>query len=113
MDSAKTLAKLLELLGNDVATAKDGLQAVEAAEAFRPDVILLDIGMPKLNGYEAARRIRGREWSQHTMLVALTGWSQEDDRKRSSEAGFDHHLVKPVEVAVLMKLLAGVTAKTK
>ena len=113
VDSAKTLAKLLELLGNDVATAKDGLQAVEAAEAFRPDVILLDIGMPKLNGYEAARRIRGREWSQHTMLVALTGWSQEDDRKRSSEAGFDHHLVKPVEVAVLMKLLAGVTAKTK
>lgn len=112
VDSATSLGKLLELLGNDVRTANDGLHALDVAEKFRPDVILLDIGMPKLNGYEAARRIRTLAWGQKAMLVALTGWGKDDDRKRSSDAGFDHHLVKPVEIAVLMKLLGELKSKT-
>ena len=112
VDSAASLGKLLELLGNDVSTANDGMEALDVAQTFRPDVILLDIGMPKLNGYEAARRIRAQAWGQSTVLVALTGWGQDDDRKRSSDAGFNHHLVKPVEIAVLMKLLAELPAKT-
>ncbi|SFJ42756.1 response regulator [Planctomicrobium piriforme] len=112
LDSAASLGKLLELLGNYVQTANDGLQAVDLAESFRPDVILLDIGMPKLNGYEAARRIRAQAWGQATMLVALTGWGQEEDRKKSADAGFDHHLVKPVELAALEKILAAPAALT-
>lgn len=107
VDAADSLGKLLDLLGNEVVTAYDGLQAVELAKTFQPDVILLDLGMPKLSGYDAARRIRAHEWGRTTMLVALTGWGQDEDRNESSKAGFDHHLVKPLEVAVLMKLLAG------
>ena len=83
------------MLGNDVTTVHDGSQAVALAETLRPDMILLDIGMPKLNGLEAARRIRAHAWGQGIVLIALTGWGQHDDRKRSSDAGFDHHLVKP------------------
>ncbi len=85
----------------------DGLQALEVAEKFRPDVILLDVRMPKLNGYEAAHRIRAQAWGRDTVLVALTGWGKEDDRKKSSDAGFDHHFVKPVEITVLVNLLVG------
>ena len=84
-------------MGNEIRTAHDGLEAVEAAEAFRPDVILLDIGLPKLNGYEACRRIREQPWGKDMVLVALTGWGQEEDRRRSEEAGFNHHMVKPVD----------------
>ena len=105
-DSATTLAMLLELTGNETHTAYDGLAAVEAAETFRPNVILLDIGLPKLNGYEAARKIREQPWGKSMVLVALTGWGQEDDRRKSREAGFDGHLVKPVDLADLTKLLA-------
>jgi len=97
---------MLELMGNNIHTAHDGLAAVEAAEQFRPDMILLDIGLPKLNGYDACRRIRAQPWSAGTEIVALTGWGQEEDRRRSKEAGFDHHMVKPVELAALEKLLA-------
>ncbi len=107
VDSAESLAKLLEMMGNDVSTVYDGLQAVEAAESLRPDVILLDIGMPKLNGLEAARHIREQSWGDGIVLVALTGWGQRDDRERSLAAGFDHHVVKPMEINTLMKLLAG------
>ena len=96
-----------------MSTANDGLQAVDVTETFRPDLILLDIGMPKLNGYEAARRIRAHAWGQDTVLIALTGWGQEDDRKKSSDAGFDHHLIKPVEISHLMKLLARSHANLK
>ena len=99
---------MLKIMGNEVRTANDGLQAVEAAAAFRPDVILLDIGMPKLNGYEACRRIREQPWGEKAVLIALTGWGQEEDKRRSQEAGFDHHMVKPVDPAALEKLLAGV-----
>ncbi len=105
-DSATTLAMLLKLTGNETHTAYDGLAAVEAAETFRPDVVLLDLGLPKLNGFEAARKIREQPWGKSIVLVALTGWGQEDDRRKSSEAGFNGHLVKPVDHAALMKLLA-------
>ena len=104
-DSANSLAMLLKLLGHTVDTAHDGLEAVEKAVTFRADVILLDIGMPRLNGYEAARRIR-EQHQKGLKLVALTGWGQEEDRRRSDEAGFDAHLVKPVDLAALRQLLA-------
>ncbi len=105
-DNADSLALLLRLMGHEIATAHDGLEAVEAAGTFRPDVILLDIGLPKMNGYEAARRIRAQPWGQGMVLTALTGWGQEEDRLRSAAAGFDHHLVKPVDPVELEKLLA-------
>lgn len=105
-DAATSMAKMLELLGHETRTAHDGLAAIEAAAAFRPEIILLDIGMPKLNGYEAARRIREQDWGRKILLVALTGWGQEEDRKRSREAGFDFHLVKPVELASLQALIS-------
>ncbi len=82
-------------------------RSVAAAIAFRPDVILLDIGLPKLNGYEACRRIRENLWGKDVVLIALTGWVQKDDVRRSGEAGFDHHMVKPVNPNTLRKLLAG------
>ncbi|HKH47267.1 MAG TPA: response regulator [Thermoanaerobaculia bacterium] len=105
-DSASSMALLLEILGNEVRTAFDGLEAVEVAAAFRPDVILLDIGMPRLDGYDACRRIREQPWGRDVVLIALTGWSQEEDVRQSRDAGFDHHLVKPVEPATLEKVLA-------
>jgi len=105
-DSAESLAMLLKLTGNETHTAYDGLEAVEAAATLRPDVVLLDIGLPKLNGYEAARKIREQPWSKGMGLVALTGWGQDEDRQKSREAGFNGHLVKPVDHAALMKLLA-------
>ena len=104
---------MLQIMGNEVRTAKDGLQAVEAAAAFQPDVILLDIGMPKLNGYEACRRIREQPGGQKAVLIALTGWGQDEDKRRSAEAGFNHHLVKPVDPAALGELLAGLQTTTE
>jgi PAS domain S-box-containing protein len=104
-DSATSLALLLKLIGNETQTANDGLEAVESAATFLPDLILLDIGLPKLNGYEAARRIRKQPWSKGMVMVALTGWGQDEDRQQSREAGFDGHMVKPVELPALMKLL--------
>ncbi|HEY2294650.1 MAG TPA: ATP-binding protein [Thermoanaerobaculia bacterium] len=104
-DAAESLATLLALYGNEVRTARDGLEAVAAAAELRPDVILLDIGMPRLNGYDACRRIREQPWGRDAVIIALTGWGQEDDKRRSLEAGFDHHLVKPVEPAALVGLL--------
>ena len=86
-------------------TAYDGLEAVEAAAAFNPEVVLLDIGLPKLNGYEVARRIREQPWGKDMVLVAVTGWGQDEDRRRSQEAGFNAHMVKPVEPAALQQLL--------
>jgi CheY-like chemotaxis protein len=106
-DSAISLGMMLQLMGNQVRTAHDGQEAVRAAEVFRPDVALLDIGLPKLNGYEAARRIRDEAWGREMVLIAVTGWGQEEDKRRSREAGFNFHLVKPVEPAALEKLLGG------
>jgi len=105
-DAAETLAALLRTRGHLVRTAHDGLEGVAAAAAFLPAVVLLDLGMPTLNGYEVARRIRAMEGGAAMMLVALTGWGQEEARRRSREAGFDHHLTKPVEFPTLMSLLA-------
>jgi two-component system CheB/CheR fusion protein len=109
-DAADSLGMMLRLMGNDIRTAYDGEEAVTAAEEFRPDVVLLDIGLPKLNGYEACHRIREQLWSKGMVLIAVTGWGQEDDRRRSHEAGFDHHMVKPVDPQDLMKLLTGLQA---
>ncbi|MGH8615740.1 MAG: ATP-binding response regulator, partial [Gammaproteobacteria bacterium] len=109
-DAAESLAMLLKLAGHQTHTAHDGLEAVEAAAAFRAEVILLDIGLPKLNGFETARKIREQPWGQGIVLVAVTGWGQEEDRRRSEEAGFDAHLVKPVDYATLTKLLAELRA---
>jgi DNA-binding response OmpR family regulator len=97
---------ILRILGNDVRTAYDGQQGLDVADEFRPDVILLDIGLPKLNGYEVCRRIREQLWGKKVILIAVTGWGQEKDRRLSQEAGFDHHLVKPVDSERLMNLLA-------
>ena len=110
-DSADSLALLLKIMGNEVGTAYDGEQAVEAAAALRPEVVVLDLGMPKLNGYEACRRIREQPWGQGMFLIALTGWGQEEDRHRTAEAGFNQHMVKPVDPDVLMKLLASLSSE--
>jgi CheY-like chemotaxis protein len=104
-DAAESLKMLLELEGHEVMTAHDGAQAVEAAAAFRPDVAFLDIGMPELNGYEAAERIRALDPAHAVRLIALTGWGQPEDRARSAAAGFDHHLTKPVDPKVLQSLM--------
>jgi CheY-like chemotaxis protein len=106
LDSAESLARVLELSGHETQRAHDGLEAVATAEAFRPEVVLLDIGLPKLNGFDAARRIREQPWGKGMLLVALTGWGQDEDRRRSKEAGFDAHLVKPAKPDALRALLA-------
>jgi CheY-like chemotaxis protein len=105
-DSALTLARLLKSMGHEADTAFDGLEAVARAVTFRADMILLDIGMPGLNGYDAARLIREQHSESGPKLVALTGWGQEEDRRRAKEAGFDAHLLKPIDLAALTKLLA-------
>jgi CheY-like chemotaxis protein len=110
LDSAASLAMLLTLEGNETRTANDGLEALDVAATFRPDVILLDIGMPRLNGYEVCRRIRQQAWGKNMVVIALTGWGQEEDKRRSLAAGVDSHLIKPVDHAALKKLLSGVTA---
>lgn len=104
-DSALTLAVLFEMSGDETQTAEDGLKAVAAAETFRPEIALLDIGLPGLNGYEVAREIRSQPWGASMILVALTGWGQEEDRQQSKDAGFDAHMVKPVDHEALLKLL--------
>ena len=106
VDVADSLARLLRLMGSEVHTAHDGLEGVEAAAAYRPDLILLDIGMPRLNGYDACRRIRAQPWGRNVVIIALTGWGQAGDKARSREAGCDGHLVKPVNIPDLEKLLA-------
>ena len=104
-DAADSLAMLLRIVGHDVHTVHDGQAAVDAAAVINPDVVVLDIGLPGINGYEAARQIRERHGRNGMVLIALTGWGQEEDRRRSTEVGFDAHLVKPVDFAALSKLL--------
>ena len=105
-DSALSLAMMLSIMGHDTRTAHDGESAVSTAETFLPDVILLDIGLPKLNGYEVAQRIRETSWGASMYLIAVTGWGQDEDRQRSSEVGLNLHMVKPVEPSALEKVLA-------
>jgi CheY-like chemotaxis protein len=104
-DAAMSLAMILEMQGNETRVAHDGADALAAARTFKPHVALLDIGMPKLNGFDVARRIRTEDWGKAVALVAVTGWGQDEIRRRSHEAGFDHHLVKPVEPDALVELL--------
>ena len=105
-DAARVLALLLDALGYDVETAHDGHQALAAMSAFHPEIVFLDIGLPQIDGYEVARRVRELPALDGIKLVALTGWGHDQDRCRTREAGFDHHLVKPVAVKTLKELLA-------
>ncbi len=105
-DSAMSLKMLLEVLGHVVDVVHDGEGAIDAAAAHRPDVILMDIGLPGLSGYDAARRIRKECRDASMLIVALTGWGQEQDRQRSVDAGIDHHLVKPLDLDELRQILA-------
>ena len=111
-DGAESLAMLLEFGGHQTYQAHDGLAAIEAADRLRPDAVLLDIGLPRLNGYEVCRRIREEPWGKDVVLVALTGWGQEEDRQRSREAGFNTHMVKPVDHNLLLKLFASLPSET-
>jgi len=104
-DSATSLSMMLNFMGHDTRTANDGLLGLEVAETFRPDVCLMDIGMPNLNGFEMAQRLRAEPWGKDTLLIALSGWGQEHDKERSSQAGFDLHLVKPIDPATLAAVL--------
>ena len=103
-DAANSLATLLEVMGYEVRTAYDGPEAIEAADEFRPAVALLDIGLPRLSGYDIARHVREQR-GRDVLLVAITGWGQEDDRRRAREAGFDHHFTKPADFEVLLELI--------
>ena len=104
-DGAESLGMMLELAGHEVALAYDGLEAIERAAHFRPEVILMDVGMPGLNGLDATRRIRQEPWGKVATIIALTGWGQECDREQSREAGCNGHLVKPVAIDVLHQML--------
>jgi CheY-like chemotaxis protein len=97
---------MLRMIGHETNTAYDGLEAVQAAATFRPEVVLLDIGLPKMNGYKVAQHIRKQPWGSGMALIALTGWGQEEDKRRAFDAGFDYHLTKPVDTVSLEKLLA-------
>jgi len=104
-DVASSLGMFLQLMGHDVGVAHDGEQAIRLAEAFRPQTILLDLGMPGMDGYEVCRRIRNTDWGKKMRLIAITGWGQDEDRRKSAMAGFDMHLVKPVDPETLAQLL--------
>ncbi|HEX4334006.1 MAG TPA: ATP-binding protein [Usitatibacter sp.] len=112
IDAATSLADLLAARGHDVRIAHDGAQALFVARGYEPEVAFLDIGMPKVHGYEVARRLREEPATRRTLLVALTGWGREDDRQRAREAGFDRHLVKPPEPAEIDRILEGAAART-
>jgi len=106
-DALETMAALLEIEGHQVQTATDGIRALEVGAQLRPEVAILDIGMPHLNGYEAAAKIRETDWGRQVVLIALTGWGQEQDQARAREAGFDHHCTKPVDIDRLLQLVQG------
>jgi CheY-like chemotaxis protein len=108
-DNAESLALLMRLHGDDVRTAHNGVEALEIGECFRPQIVLLDIGMPQMNGYETCRALRERSWGREAIVIAQTGWGQTEDRQRTLQAGFDAHLVKPIEFVVLAELLATLT----
>lgn len=111
-DAAESLSELLELLGAEAHVAFDGQGALSGVEQHAPDLVLLDIGLPDIDGYEVARRIRARAGDASPLLVAVTGWGQEEDRKRARDAGFDHHMVKPADVELLEALLESLEPRT-
>jgi CheY-like chemotaxis protein len=94
------------MMGHEIELAHDGLEALQTARAMQPELVLMDLGMPKLSGYEVAKRIREESWGRDMVLVALTGWGQDEDKQRTKAAGFDHHLTEPTEPAMLQDLLA-------
>ena len=110
-DEAESLGTLLRLMGNEVRVFHDGAAALEATSTFIPEVAFLDVGMPNMNGYDACRLIRSHEWGRNMLLIALTGWGQEEDRARSHAAGFDQHFVKPIDPKVLIRYLRRHSAK--
>jgi PAS domain S-box-containing protein len=112
-DSADSLAMLLEIAGNKTYMAHDGVEAVEAIEQHRPEVVLLDIGLPRMDGHEVCRHVREQPWGKNILMIALTGWGQEDDRRKSQAAGFNGHLVKPVDYDKLLELLGSLTNGTE
>ena len=112
-DAADSLAVMLRIAGHDVRTAYDGQQALDLAETFKPSLALLDLGMPRVNGHDTARRLRETEHGRNIVIIALTGWGQPEDRNRSLAAGFDHHLVKPVDPSMLERLLAAPAREKK
>ena len=104
-DAASTLGTLLEMMGHEIRIVHDGVAAIEVAAAFSPDVVLLDIAMPNLNGYEACTRIRMQSANKDLLIVALTGWTGDNMKERARQAGFDYYLIKPVEIAAIENLL--------
>lgn len=105
-DVADSMAMLLDVLGCDVRTAYNGAVGISLVSAFQPRIVFLDLGMPEMNGYEAARRIRSERAGQQAQLIALSGWGQDLDKKRARDAGFDLHLVKPADIDILEEILA-------
>jgi CheY-like chemotaxis protein len=105
-DAATLLAMTLSIYGHDTRIAHDGPQALAVAAEYRPDIVFLDIGLPTVDGYDTARAIREQPWGKDVRLVALTGWGHAADRRRSREAGFDHHLVKPADAETIVELIA-------
>ncbi len=106
VDAAHSLCMLMELNGHTAHVAHDGPQALRAAQALSPDIVFLDIGLPGMNGYEVAQHLRGLPNTRQPMLVALTGWGAREDRERSKQAGFHHHLTKPAEMQAILQLLS-------
>jgi len=109
-DNAELLKILLEEEGHETFMAHDGVEGLAAAERLRPDVVLMDLGLPRIDGFDACRRIREQAWGKQILMIAITGWGQDVDRRKSQEAGFDHHLVKPVEASDISALMSGQTA---
>jgi CheY-like chemotaxis protein len=104
-DNAELLRILLEDQGHETFMAHDGVEGLAAAERLRPDVVLMDLGLPRIDGFEACRRIREQPWGKRMLVIAITGWGQDNDRRRSQEAGFDHHLVKPIDTRAIGALM--------
>ena len=111
-DSADSMATLLSMSGNECIMAHDGRAAIKVAESFKPDAILLDIGLPVMDGYEVCRSIREQPWGSSITIIAMTGWGQSEDRQRSKDAGFSAHLVKPVDISKLGSLMASLPQNT-
>jgi CheY-like chemotaxis protein len=112
-DAATSLSMLVSLLGHDVRTGFDGVQALDLAGEFHPDLVLLDLGMPRMDGYEACRKLREQPWGAEAVVVAVTGWGRDDDRRKTQLAGFDQHLVKPVAPDAIVNILSRLQPKVQ